>query len=113
MPTKPNKQSREEREAAVKVDRERQYGNATFGHGNLGEMWTAVIQQHYGIKVDHPLPAHVVELMMALNKVNRAVRGGGPLQDDDYDDGRIYFELAHNARLEAERSKPQGKGQKL
>jgi hypothetical protein len=38
----------------------------------------------------------VVLLMMAANKINRAVLPLPP-QDDDYVDGRIYFQLAHES----------------
>jgi len=63
---------RREKEA-VAADRLAQYPDATKGHTNLGLAWTGLLQNHYGIKLDHPIPAHVVLLMLGANKHNRAV----------------------------------------
>lgn len=77
----------------VLKERAEQYGDATTGHENLGLAWTGLLQNHYGIQLDHPIPADVVLLMMAASKANRAARGL-KLLDDNYDDGANYFDLA-------------------
>jgi len=65
------------------------------GHGNLGLMWTGLLQNHYGIQLAHPIPAHLVEIMMALNKANRVAVD--PQGLDHYVDGRAYFAMAEEA----------------
>jgi len=102
--TKPSRPARKELEAAVRADRERQYGDATTGHTNLGLAWTGLLQNHYGIVLDHPLPAHLVLLMMSASKANRAARGLMHIEDN-YVDGAIYFNLAGEAALKAEEAR--------
>ena len=87
-----------EADAKVQAERAKQYGDATFGHGNLGLIWTGLIQNHYGVKFDHPIPASLVLVLMAAAKANRAALPA-PVQPDDYADGRIYFSLAEEARI--------------
>ena len=77
-------------------ERTAQYGPATFGHANLGLYWTGILQNHFGIELDHPIPAHVVLLMMAASKINRAATPT-PGQEDDYIDGKNYLQLAEEA----------------
>lgn len=76
------------------------YGPSTENHRNLGEVWTAMIQHHYGIRMEHPLPASVVLLMMVALKAIRGCRGG--YLEDTFDDLTSYNELARNARIEGE-----------
>lgn len=74
------------------------YGPATFGHGNVGLIWTAQLQQYYGIELDEPVPSKLVLLMMAGSKLNRA--SGPNYRGDSFADGSFYFDLAHIAILE-------------
>ena len=84
-------------ELDIRRQRGAQYGNADESHENTGLVWTGLIQNHYGIKLDHPLSASLVEIMMAGNKLNRMVTPND-MQDDDYLDGRVYIQLAREAR---------------
>lgn len=81
--------------AEIFEDRERRYGNHVLGHQNLGLIWTALIQHHYGIKLPYNLPAHLVELMMMGNKINRIAVN--PAGHDHYDDAQIYLAMAEDA----------------
>lgn len=83
---------------------EEEYGDATFGHTNLGLEWTGILQNHYQIRFDHPIPPHIVLLMMAASKINRAAvpfRGQG---EDDYIDGISYIDLAKIAEKRKKKS---------
>ncbi len=87
---------------AVHDERAAIYGDATDGHTNLGLIFTALVQGHYGIKLPHPIPADVALLMMAGGKLNRASRAF-IRHPDNYVDGKVYFALADaaNAKLHA------------
>jgi len=88
-----------EEEAEILKDRAAAYGDASITHANLGLYWTGILQQHFGIELDHPVPADVVLLMLAANKINRAVLPtSGKL--DDYVDLRNYAHLGWEARKE-------------
>ena len=70
-------------------------------HKNLGKLWTAILESYYGIELPELIPSHVVLLMMAVSKINRAASEKGKLVDEDnYVDGKIYLELAQNAKKE-------------
>ena len=54
------------------VDRRRaMYGDATHGHASLGKIWTGLVEQHYGITLAEPMPAHLVAAMMVGLKLAR------------------------------------------
>lgn len=89
----------EEREKKLHEERGKQYGEGTFAHTNLGLEWTGLIQNHYRITLSHPLPPDLVLLMFAASKANRAACPT-PLHDDNYDDGKVYFEMARKAKEE-------------
>ena len=91
-----------ENEAKIREEKAKQYGPATFGHANLGLLWTALLQNHYQIKLDHPIPADLAMLMLAANKLNRGATPT-PGHQDDYDDARVYVQLAREAREEIDR----------
>jgi len=82
-------------EERIRKDRTSRYGDHVAGHRNLGLAWTGLIQNHYGICLAHPLPAHLVEIMMAANKANRIAIN--PSGRDHYNDGRIYISMAEEA----------------
>ena len=93
---------------AIREERALKYGDATFGHGNLGLMWTGLLQNHYGIKLDHPLPPEMVLVMMAVGKANR-VAVEKVYDPDHFEDGMNYFQLAG----EAKQGKPDSATSKL
>lgn len=76
-------------------ERGKVYGEPHLSHENIGLAWTAAIQQHYGIRLPHPIPAHVVELMMVQFKVNRAMR---VFHADNYVDLRAYAAFAEHGQ---------------
>ena len=80
-------------------ERGKVYGDPTLSHENIGLAWTGMIQQHYGIRLAHPLPAHIVELMMVQFKAQRSARVYHP---DNYVDLRAYLRFAEKDQ------KPQG-----
>ncbi len=85
-----------EADQAVHDQRAAIYGDATDGHTNLGLIITGLIQGHYDIKLDHPVPADLALLIMAGGKLNRAARAN-VYHADNYVDGKVYFELADAA----------------
>jgi len=72
-------------------ERGKVYGPPKHSHDNIGLCWTGIIQQHYGITLDYPLPAHLVELMMAQFKIQRAAR---VYHADNYVDVAAYLKFA-------------------
>jgi hypothetical protein len=91
-------------ERRVQRERARQYGDHVHGHANLGLLWTALLQNHYGIQLSHPVPASLAELMMAANKLNRAATPT-PGHPDDYRDAAIYVRLSEDAKRQERRKR--------
>lgn len=82
----------------IRQDREKQYGQSSAdNHRNLGLAWTALIQQHYGIQLDHPIPASLAATMNAAQKSQRQARN--PEKTDTLADLRNYATIAHEAGL--------------
>ena len=81
--------------AATIAERGKVYGAPHESHVNIGLSWTGLIQQHYGIKLDHPLPASVVELMMALLKAHRSAR---VYRQDNFVDFHAYADFAEESQ---------------
>ena len=79
------------KEAAIAHERQAIYGDARLSHENIGLSWTGLIQQHYGIKLDHPLPDWLVEIMMTSFKLQRSCR---VFHQDNFDDARVYLAFA-------------------
>jgi hypothetical protein len=79
----------------IKVERGQVYGEPHHSHKNIGLAWTALIQQHYGITLDHPIPHWLVELMMVQFKTQRAAR---VFHRDNYDDLANYAEFARHGQ---------------
>lgn len=91
-------------EQKVFDERQKRYGTFIQAHANLGLLWTALIQNHFRIKLPGHIPSHIVLLMMVASKLNRAAAEKGVLVDEEnYDDGKIYLEMAKNAKKEFER----------
>jgi len=86
-----------EAHAQIHAERGARYGEGTQAHTNLGLIWTGILQNHFLMTLPAPIPADVVLLMMAANKLNRAACPT-PLHGDNYDDGVIYVEMAREAK---------------
>lgn len=79
--------------AATVAERGKIYGNPEESHKNIGLAWTGIIQQHYGINLDHPIPSWLVALMMVQFKAQRAAR---VFHADNFVDLHAYAEFAHD-----------------
>lgn len=86
----------------VVEERGKIYGDPELSHENIGLSWTGIIQQHYGIRLPHALPAWLVELMMGAFKVNRSAR---VYHEDNYVDFEAYV-----LKFAAEHQKNPSKG---
>jgi hypothetical protein len=73
------------------AERSKVYGDSRLSHENIGLSWTALIQQHYGMTLPHPLPDWLVELMMVGFKLNRSAR---VYHADNYLDANAYLQFA-------------------
>ncbi len=76
---------------ALEAERGKVYGDPKLSHTNIGLSWTGLLQQHYGIALDHPIPPELVALMMTTFKCQRSAR---VYHADNYDDGRVYLDFA-------------------
>lgn len=81
--------------AALEAERGKIYGDPQTSHENIGHSWTGLIQQHYGIKLDHPLPSWLVALMMVTFKAQRAAR---VYHADNFDDLKVYAKFAQEGQ---------------
>lgn len=84
---------------AIEEERGRVYGDPLTSHENIGLAWTGLIQQHYGIKLDHPLPAWLVVLMMVQLKAQRSAR---VFKDDNFKDAHVYLDFAERFQTSAD-----------
>lgn len=73
------------------TERGKVYGDPCLSHVNIGLAWTGMIQQHYGLRLDHPLPPWLVELMMVQFKCQRAAR---VYHADNFVDAHAYLQFA-------------------
>lgn len=80
-----------EDEKRIFLERHPVYGDPMDSHANIGLVWTAILQQHYGIKLPEAIPPHIVALMMAGMKVQRSTRA---FHKDNYDDLSVYAKFA-------------------
>jgi hypothetical protein len=69
------------------------YGDPKLSHTNIGLSWTGLIQQHFGIKLDHPIPPELVAQMMVTFKMQRSAR---VFHADNYLDARAYIQFAED-----------------
>lgn len=72
---------------AVIAERGKVYGDPELSHENIGLNWTGMIQQHYQVRLPYPMPAWLVELMMAGFKIHRSAR---VFHEDNYVDLEAY-----------------------
>lgn len=79
------------KEAALIAERGKVYGDPKHSHTNIGLSWTGLLQQHYGITLDHPIPPALVAQMMVTFKMQRSARA---YHEDNYDDARVYAGFA-------------------
>jgi hypothetical protein len=84
-------QNEPDRLKALEEERGKVYGKPRHSHVNIGLSWTGLIQQHYGITLDHPLPDFLVAQMMVAFKNQRSAR---VFQQDNYDDAAVYGDFA-------------------
>lgn len=77
------------------AERSKVYGDPEASHTNIGLSWTGLIQQHYGIKLAHPLPSELVSLMMVVFKAQRSAR---VFHADNYIDLHAYARFAEEAQ---------------
>lgn len=95
----------------VMTERGKVYGEPHLSHENIGLAWTGLIQQHYGLRLDHPLPSWLVEMMLASFKIHRAAR---VFHADNFLDCRAYLAFAEHGQQkpnEAYQVPPQGAAQ--
>lgn len=71
------------------------YSEPHLSHENIGLGWTGLIQQHYSIRLDHPIPDFLVELMMVVLKANRSAR---VYHADNYVDAKAYLGFAEHGQ---------------
>lgn len=76
-------------------ERAKVYGAVHHSHKNIGLAWTALIQQHYGITLDHPISETLVQLMMVSFKVQRSSR---VFHEDNYIDLVAYAKFAEHSQ---------------
>jgi hypothetical protein len=77
------------------AERGKVYGDPQLSHENIGLSWTGLIQQHYGITLAQPLPAHLVAQMMVVFKMQRAAR---VYHADNYVDAKAYLRFAEEGQ---------------
>lgn len=80
---------------AVMTERGKVYGEPHLSHENIGLTWTGLIQQHYGIRLEHPMPSWLVEMMMAAFKIHRSAR---VYHADNFLDCRAYLAFAEHSQ---------------
>ena len=73
------------------------YGDPRLSHINIGLSWTGLIQQHYGVVLDHPIPASLVAQMMTSFKMQRAARVH---KIDNYVDAQAYVTFANQFQID-------------
>lgn len=90
------------------AERGKVYSEPHHSHTNIGLGWTGLIQQHYGISLDHPLPDYLVELMMVVLKANRSCR---VFRADNYVDAKAYLAFAEHGQANPGEAYPSTAGQ--
>lgn len=90
---------------ATIAERGRTYGDPYDSHCNIGLAWTGLIQQHYGIRLAHPIPAHVVALMMVQFKASRSSLNTARHHADNYVDMHAYAKFADAFKLKEQNEK--------
>lgn len=71
------------------------YGPPVESFNNIGLAFTALLQQHYGLTLAHPIPGWLATQMMAMFKIQRAAR---VFHADNYVDGHAYLRFAEEGQ---------------
>lgn len=74
-------------------DRRGTYGDPNIMHAAIGKAWAGVLSVHLMTDVP-PIPPHIVAMMMASMKINRA--SGKAIHHDNYLDAAVYLDFAEN-----------------
>ena len=69
------------------------YGSFHVGFDAYALVLTAILENHYQQKLPHPVPGHLIGLMMAGQKVVRA-SAPNDFNDDNYVDAHAYMDMA-------------------
>lgn len=88
-------EERAQLDAQIRRERGAIYGDAFDNHENQGLLLTGLIQQHYKIRLAHPVPPDLAMMMMVACKINRSVTGS--YHEDNYRDARVYVQMADEA----------------
>lgn len=98
MPNDKQLSSQSEVIQATIAERAKVYGDVTMSHENIGMAWTGLIQQHYQIHLDHPIPAWLVQLMMTSFKLQRSAL---VFHADNFVDAHAYLQFAEKDQFAA------------
>lgn len=72
-------------------ERTKVYGDPLLSHECIGLAFTALIQQHYGMRLGHPLPASLVARMMLALKNQRSSL---VYHKDNFTDAEAYLRFS-------------------
>ncbi len=78
------------------------YGDPKKSHDRIGMAWSGLLQQHYDITLPHPIPAHIVAMMMVMFKVQRSAR---KFKADNFLDGKAYLQFSEEFQKQYEKQK--------
>ena len=84
------------KEQRVREQRGQLYGDPTPQHRDIGIIWTGILQSYYrehDLELPEPIPSHVVCLMMAALKIERAALPF-KFSEDDYVDAKNYLDFS-------------------
>jgi Domain of unknown function (DUF6378) len=81
-----------------KLRRERgaRYGDVFINQSTIGQMYTAMLEQHYQISLPHPIPGSLAAAFMVLVKLNRAAFS--PNHADNFDDAHNYLDFVQECQ---------------
>ena len=91
---------------ALEKQRAKTHGDMITGARRTGRVWGALLSEHLGFEVPD-IPPHMVNLMFAAAKLNRAARPRR-LVLDDYIDGINYVTFSWRARAQVDTAYPHG-----
>lgn len=83
------------------AERSQTYGPYATSMESIGLIWTGLLQHHYNIRLDHPIPPHVSALMLASMKICRATAGW---KEDNFHDLAAFARFAEELQRESQSS---------
>lgn len=90
-------------QTTLRSERERTHGNVHVNMATTALQWTGLLRKYYNDSHLPELEPHMVALMFAASKANRAATPGAEAyNEDDYVDGAAYFDIAN----ETDRRRP-------